>query len=56
VRGRGRWISVSSKSAWFTDRVPGQPRLLHRKTLSQKTKINKLNNNNNNNNNNNGNR
>ena len=28
--------SLSSKSAWSTERIPGQPGLLHRETLSQK--------------------
>jgi hypothetical protein len=35
--GRGRWISVSSRPSWFTDRIPGQPRL-HRETLSPRKK------------------
>jgi hypothetical protein len=35
--GRGRWISVSLRSAWSTKQVPGQPGL-HRETLSWKTK------------------
>ena len=35
--GRGRRISVSSRPAWSTKWVPGQPGL-HRQTLSQKTK------------------
>ena len=34
----GRQMSVSSRPAWSTERVPGQPRELHRETLSQKTK------------------
>jgi hypothetical protein len=32
--------SLSSRSAWSTEQVPGQPGL-HRETLSQKTKQNK---------------
>jgi hypothetical protein len=44
VRQKGWWISVSSRPAWSTERVPGQPRL-HREILSQKnkTKQNKTN-------------
>ena len=38
---RGRWIYVSSSSAWFTERVPGQAPKLHRETLSQKNKTKK---------------
>lgn len=38
--GRGQWISVSSKSALFTSKVPEHP-CLHRKILSQKIKIKK---------------
>ena len=34
-KGRDRWISVSLRPAWSTDRVPGLPRL-HREILSQK--------------------
>ena len=30
--------SVSLRPAWFTRQVPGQPELLHRETLSSKTK------------------
>jgi hypothetical protein len=37
LEGRGRWISVSSRSAWSTQLTPGQPGL-HRETLSQKAK------------------
>lgn len=33
--GRGRWISMGSSPACFTDRVTGQP-TLHKETLSQK--------------------
>lgn len=32
--GRQRWVSVSSRSAWSTNGVPGQPELLHRESLS----------------------
>ena len=32
--GRGRQISVSSRTAWSTKQVPGHPGLLHRETLS----------------------
>lgn len=39
-RGRGRWISVSSKLTWSTQQVPGQPKL-HREILSQKKRKNK---------------
>jgi hypothetical protein len=35
--GSGRQISVSSKIAWFTELISGEPEL-HRETLSQKTK------------------
>ena len=39
--GRGRWISVSLRPAWYTVEVPGQSGL-HRETLAQKqTKQNK---------------
>ena len=38
--GRGRQISVSSRPARSTTKVSGQPGLLHRETLSQKTKTN----------------
>jgi hypothetical protein len=31
--GRGRWITLSSRSAWFTQRVPGQPELLHNREI-----------------------
>jgi hypothetical protein len=31
--GKGRQISVRSKSAWSTKRIPGQPVLLYRETL-----------------------
>ena len=37
--GRGRQISVSSRIAWFTEWVLGQPKI-HRETLSSKTKQN----------------
>jgi hypothetical protein len=33
-RGRGKQISVSSRSAWSSERVPGQPVLLNREILS----------------------
>jgi hypothetical protein len=35
--GRGRWISKSSRPAWSTEWVPGQPGL-DSETLSQKNK------------------
>lgn len=35
LRGRGRQISVTSSSAWSTQRIPGEPRL-HSKTLLPK--------------------
>jgi hypothetical protein len=34
----GGWISVSSRPAWSTKKVPGESGMLHRETLSQKTK------------------
>ena len=30
---------MSLRAAWSTERVPGQPKLIHRKTLSQKKNI-----------------
>lgn len=35
--GRGKQISVSSKQAWSTEQVPGQPGP-HKETLPEKTK------------------
>ena len=31
--GRGKWVSVSSRPTWSTERLLGQPRL-HKETLS----------------------
>jgi hypothetical protein len=40
--GRGRWISVSLKPAWSTERILGQPGP-HGETLSQKNKTKQTN-------------
>ena len=40
--GRSRWIFVSLRPVWSTERVPGQP-ALHRETLSQNTNKKKKN-------------
>ena len=40
--GRGRQISVSSRPAWCTEWVPGQPGLFHREPCKQKQKTKKV--------------
>ena len=37
---RGRWISLSSRPAWFKEWIPGQPGLLHRETVKRQNKTN----------------